>query len=261
MSTTVAAAVRSATAAMGTRFELVVASDDERAVRPLLEEAVSEIEALHARLTRFARDSLLSHINRVAAGSPVRLDRATFEMLRDAVAVTIRSGGAFDITLGTGAIVLDPDTFTIAFDRPGVTLVLGGIAKGFALDRAAGILRAGGITSALLHGGTSTVLAIGSPPDAQAWRVGLARGHQLPWVDLCDAALSVSRPFSQQLPDGETHIRDARDGAAIPENRFAVVIGPTACLADAWSTALAVLGERPAALGAEWQTFIEVEHE
>jgi thiamine biosynthesis lipoprotein len=259
LSATATTAVRAATAAMGTRFELVVAGDDHE-LRPVLEEAIREIEELHAKLTRFARDSLLSHINRSAAHAPVRLDRPTFELFAAAQSVHAASGGAFDITLGTGIVVLDPHTCTIAFDRASVALDLGAIAKGYALDRAGAILREGGVTSALLHGGTSSVLAIGAPPDAGAWRVGLARGHKLPWVELCDAALSVSRPFAQTV-DGAAHILDPRTDTSVQERRFALVVGPSATLADAWSTALSVLGARPAALTAEWITSIEVEHE
>ena len=254
-----ATAVRAATAAMGTRFELVVAGD-EHELRPVLEDVIRDIEELHNRFTRFARDSLLSHINRTAHHTPVRLDRGSFALFAAAQQVSGESGGAFDVTLGSGAFMLDPAACTIAFDRPGVTLDLGAIAKGYALDRAAATLREAGVASALLHGGTSSVLAIGSPPDADAWRIGLARGHQRPWVDLCDAALSVSRPFSQMV-DGEAHIRDPRSDTAVQQRRFALVIGPSAMLADAWSTALSVLGERPVALGDEWITSIEVEHE
>jgi FAD:protein FMN transferase len=244
---------------MGTRFELVVAGD-EHELRPLLEDVIRDIEELHSRFTRFARDSLLSHINRTAHQMAVRLDRGSFALFEAAQQVASESGGAFDITLGSGAFILDPGACTIAFDRPGVTLDLGAIAKGYALDRAAVILREAGVVSALLHGGTSSVLAIGAPPDADAWRIGLARGHQRPWVDLRDAALSISRPFAQTI-DGEAHIRDPRSSTAMRERRFALVIGPSAMLADAWSTALSVLGSRPASMGTEWITSIEVEHE
>lgn len=253
-------AVRGATAAMGTRFEIVVASDDEYRVRPFIEAALREIEDLHTKLTCFARDSLIAHINRNAFCTSVGLDVATFELFEQATAVRHQSRGAFDITLGTGNIVLDRNARTIAFDRAGVTLDLGGIAKGYALDCAAEILRAGGIDAALLHGGASSVLAIGAPPDGTAWRVALARACTLPYVDLCNQALSVSRPFSQ-IRIGRTHIVDPRSGAGLQHRFFAVVLGPSACLADAWSTALAVLGERPKNLSDQWTTCIELEHE
>jgi thiamine biosynthesis lipoprotein ApbE len=57
------------------------------------------------------------------------------------------------------------------------------------------------------------------------------------------------------------HIRDPRADTSVQERRFALVVGPSAMLADAWSTALSVLGERPVSLGDEWITSIEVEHE
>lgn len=260
MSAALLSAVRGATAAMGTRFEIVVASDDEYRVRPLIEAALREIEELHARLTRFERDSLIAHVNRNAFHTPVELDVATFELFERAIAVKHQSHGAFDVTLGTGDIVLDRAGRTLAFDRAGMMVDLGGIAKGHALDCAAELLRAGGIDAALLHGGTSSVLTIGAPPDRSAWRIALARARTLPYVDLCDQALSVSRPFSQ-IRNGHAHIVDPRRGAALPLRFRSVVLGPSACLADAWSTALAVLGTRPGSLAAEWTTCIELEHE
>jgi len=167
------AAVRSATAAMGTRFEIVVASTDGYSTHPIVEEALREIEDLHRRLTRFSADSLISHINRTAPFRPVRLDAGTFALLAAAQAVCRQSGGAFDVAVGSGSMILDESTCTVALSSPAVKLDLGGIAKGYALDRAAALLRENGVTAALLHGGTSSVVAIGSPPDAAAWRVAL----------------------------------------------------------------------------------------
>lgn len=245
---------------MATRFEIVVASDDPVGARPYLEAALHEIDELHRKLTRFSPDSLLSHINRTAATRPVKLDTEIFALLESASAVKAQSGGAFDIALGSGDIILDRAARTVAFERPDVSLDLGGIAKGFALDRAAAILREGGFDRALLHGGTSSVLALGAPPDAAGWRVALARSRALPWTELTDQALSVSRPFAQ-LVDGGAHIIDPRSRRRVLQRRFAVAIGPSAALADAWSTAISVLGDRPPTLGTEWTTSIEHEDE
>jgi thiamine biosynthesis lipoprotein ApbE len=90
--------------------------------------------------------------------------------------------------------------------------------------------------------------------------VAPARAHTLPYVDLCNQALSVSRPFSQ-VRNGHAHIVDPRSGAGVQPHCFSVVTGPSACLADAWSTALAVLGQRPDNLSNEWTTHIELDHE
>lgn len=244
---------------MATRFEIVLAGTDEQSAQCIAEEALREISELHDRLNRFATNSLIAHINRTAAFQPVRVDAATFGLLRAAQTVCEQSKGAFDVALGSGRFILDDASFTIQFEHGGVALDLGGIAKGFALDRAGAILRAEGVTSALLHGGTSSVLAIGSPPGADAWRVQLAHGARR-CIALADGALSVSRPHAQ-MRDGHTHIIDPHTRQSIAQRCCAVVKGPSACLADAWSTALAVLGERPQALSAEWMTSIEVEND
>jgi thiamine biosynthesis lipoprotein len=129
-----------------------------------------------------------------------------------------------------------------------VALDLGGIAKGHALDCAAARLAEAGITAALIHGGTSSVMAVGCPPDAPGWRVAVGPGdHDV--VVLVDRALSLSDPASQLDATGRCHIVDPRIGngtmnAGAQGDRVAV-IGPSARLADAWSTALAVLGRVP----------------
>ncbi|MEX2281526.1 MAG: FAD:protein FMN transferase [Gemmatimonadota bacterium] len=277
-----------ATAAMGTRFELVLSGDDDIALRAAGESAVAEIERLHSLLTRFRGDSLLSHINRTAAHAPVRLDADTFALFQDAQAVYRESAGAFDVTLGTGMrqIVLNAEMHTLRFSdarsairdpqsairdptpairdpqsairnpRSGMPcLDLGAIAKGHALDCAGRILRDHGVNSALLHGGTSSVLAIGSAPGEPAWRVALAHHPYRLIVDLCDAALSVSCTLGDRTHN-VGHIVDPRTLTCIERECYAAATGPSARLADAWTTALVVLAERPAALGSEWTTWL-----
>ena len=75
--------------------------------------------------------------------------------------------------VGMRQVTLNERDFTIRFAREGVMLDLGSIGKGYALERAAGLLREAGVSSAFLHGGTSTVCVLGAPPDARAWRVAL----------------------------------------------------------------------------------------
>ena len=70
-------------------------------------------------------------------------------------------------------VELDEADLTVRFARPGVQLDLGSVGKGYAIGRAGELLRQAGLTRALLHGGTSTVLAMGTPPNAEAWRVAL----------------------------------------------------------------------------------------
>ncbi|MCA9312231.1 MAG: FAD:protein FMN transferase [Phycisphaerales bacterium] len=273
--------VRLATHAMGTRFELVLAGSDEVMLRAAGEEALAEIEAWDAALSLFRRDSRLSHINRHAAAAPVRVDPLTLNLIDAALEVARRSRGAFDPTVaplmrqqgfhqhGSGAgdpdsvgadgVEIDHEHATIRFRRAGMALDLGGIAKGHAIDLAAEILRDAGVTTALIHGGTSTIRALGTPPGARGWGIRLAHAPVDADVDLCDQAMSVSSPSGRTITaaDGERgHVLDPRTGRSA-EAAVAVTIGPSARDADAWSTALLVLEDVPASLPAEITGYVD----
>lgn len=260
--------LRLAALAMGTRFEVALPFPanglPERDLRAAGEAALDEIALWHERLNRFSPDSLVSHINRSAAAAPVRLDDETFALFADAMVVWRASGGAFDVTMapvkarlgfkdgavpsrGEGgmasAIVLDRVRGTIAFAQDEVSVDLGGIAKGHALDRAAALLRAAGVRSALLHGGTSSVAALGVPSGESGWRVRVGLGARQAVV-LADSSLSVSDPSSQRRLTGADHIV-APAGFHDRHACAVTVSGPSARLADAWSTALAVRGDLP----------------
>ena len=233
---------------MGTRCELAVVTDGLAAVDcdAVAESALREIEEWHQRLTRFEPDSWLSHVNRTAAHEPVRLDDETFALFADAIDVWRDSSGAFDITRGDGAaLALDPHTRTLRFLYDGVSLDMGAIGKGHALDCAAVCLRSHGVTRALVQGGTSSAVALGKPADAGAWRIGVDKFV----LDLVDESFSLSDEASQPDALFGRHIVDPRmaeDAAPTHDARRVVVTGSSARLADAWSTALAVLGEIPA---------------
>ncbi len=218
---------------MGTRFELVMPAGNFATTRAIGEAALAEIEDCHRRFSRFERSSLLSHIMRSAERGPVSVDRDTFDLFRDALSVHQDSDGAFDLTVparGMDAIELDSAASTIRLTRE-IPLDLGGIAKGHALDLAAGVLREHGVSSAFVHGGTSSAFGIGAPPGAEGWRVELAGGGE---VTLRDSALSVSAVW-----EGNPHPTiDPRTGEEVPGPRRAVVTGPSARLCDAWSTAI-----------------------
>jgi FAD:protein FMN transferase len=188
--------------AMATRFELVLHGDDPVRLRAAGEEALSEIERLERLLSFYRSDSEITAINRRAFGEPVRVSGEVFRLLRGCAEVFAASAGAFDVTIGPlmrawklaggqGAVpdaealaaaravtgfahvVLDERAQTVRFGRDGVAIDLGAAGKGFAVDAAIGVLQELGVTSALLHGGTSSVHALGAPPGEDGWRVAL----------------------------------------------------------------------------------------
>ncbi|NUP95764.1 MAG: FAD:protein FMN transferase [Planctomycetaceae bacterium] len=167
--------LRLATRAMGTRFELVLAREDEPCWRAAGEAALECIEACDERWSLFSSSSLVARINREAARTPVRLDPELYELLERCLELREMFDGAFDVAIGRRmralgfrgepaaathareGFELDPMTRSIRFTTPDTALDLGSIAKGHALDLAAALLREHGVDSALLHGGTSSV--------------------------------------------------------------------------------------------------------
>jgi len=270
--------------AMGTRFELVLAGGDPHRLRAVGELALREITECHARFNLFDPGSWLNTINRRAGEEPVPLDDLTFQLLKACQQVYTDSVGAFDITVapmmhaaglhrydvrdaedeidgvrsrvGMQHVQLDHIAKTIRFTRAGIALDLGAVAKGFAIDLAVELLIEHGITRALLHGGTSTAAAIGSPPGQDAWHIKLPNPNNSPdqidtTIALNDNAMSVSAPTGRMIESqGQMigHVLDPRTGESAMTLPFAAAVGPSACLADAWSTALLVLGHRPDAM-------------
>lgn len=260
-----------ATEAMATRFELVLADGgDETRLRAAGESALAIVEECEREWSAFRADSFLAHVNREAARRAVPLSDDQFELFAACDDVWRASAGAFDPSVapllaaldrrggeldvvraresvGWNAVLLDRERRTLRFTREGVALDLGAIAKGHALELAAAELRAAGVVNAFLHGGTSSVLALGAPPDADAWRVALEGGDGAPVVALRDAALSVSAQHGRTLADGSGHVLDPRATTSTPNEALVAIAHRSARLAEAWSTAILVQREPSAA--------------
>jgi FAD:protein FMN transferase len=270
--------------AMGTRFEVVLPAapeDDPLHLLAAAEEVLDEIERLEAQLSRFRPTSELSGLNARAAFEAVRTEPRLFTLLCQALALSHATEGAFDPTVGplleawgfssgrgslpdpalvaearartgAGLVELDEEASTVRFLREGMLLDLGAIGKGYALDRARKLLEDAGITRALVHAGTSTVLALGSRPEREGWRIAIrdprASGEQpqlLGEVELRDRALSVSAPHGRSFTtEGREygHVLDPRTGEPTRGVLLSAVSHPSATLTDALSTALLVLG-------------------
>jgi thiamine biosynthesis lipoprotein len=269
--------------AMATRFEVVLPGTNTSALRAAGEEALEEIERLEGQLSLYRPTSEIAHANARAAHKPVRLSPPVFKLLQHAQQLHQETAGAFDITIapliqcwgfmgGTGAlpapaalkaarrkvgmhlVELDAKDFTVRFKRPGVMLDLGAIGKGYALDRAVDILCEAGISNALIHGGASSIYALGRPPDAEAWKVAIearprgTTGAPIPLavVPLREESLSVSAVWGKMFQSGDKifgHIIDPRTGAPADNVWLAAIVLPSATEADALATALLIDGK------------------
>jgi FAD:protein FMN transferase len=264
--------------AMATRFELVLHGENSGKLRAAGEEALAEVDRLEARLSLYRPSSEIARVNARAARQPVRVSPPVFRLLQHAQQLHRETGGAFDIAIaplvrcwgfmdggsrapglaeiaaarqraGFRHIMLDESDWTVRFDAEGVMLDLGAIGKGYAIDRAADILREAGLTSALLHGGTSTVYGLGCPPESEGWKVAIAEAPDAPKlhaaVVLRDSALSVSAVWARSFEaNGKKygHIIDPRTGGPVNNSVLAAVGLPSATETDALSTALLVAG-------------------
>lgn len=263
--------------AMATRFELVLPGDSEASLRAAGEEALAEVERLENQLSLYRPGSEIAQLNARAAHEPVRVSPEVFALLQHAAKLSAETDGSFDITIaplvrcwgfmgasgrmpnpaevqaacevvGMDQVLFDSAERTVRFARPGVMLDLGAIGKGYAVERGGAILREAGVTSALFHGGTSTISAIGHPPDAECWRVavdmpdGVALRRE---IQLCDESLSVSAVWGRQFQSGEQkfgHVINPRTGQPVATAVLAAVVLPAATETDALSTALLTLG-------------------
>ena len=267
---------------MATRFEIVLHGERPASLRAAGEEALRLVEELEAQLSLFQPGSEIAHLNVRAAREPVRVTPALFSLLQHARRLHEESGGAFDITIaplvrcwgfmggkgrlprpeevaaarakvGMGLVQLNPGDLTVQFARDGVMLDLGAIGKGYAIERAAEVLREAGVTSALIHGGTSTVQAIGQPPGEECWKIALETPFRSPetptllaTVPLKDEAMSVSGIKDHCFEAGGRtfgHIIDPRTGEPALGAVLAAVVLPSATETDALSTALLTLGQ------------------
>ena len=265
--------VRAAIDAMATRFELVIVADgmETGRARAIGEEALAEIARLEDRLSLFRPSSDIAGINRAAAERPVAVSHVLFSLLQRCMEFSAACDDAFDMSVGPltrlwkGAatvppasaidearrrsgwrhIVLDADGSTVRFTRSGVTIDLGAAGKGYAVDRAIEVLRSHGVARALLHGGTSSVHALGTAPGGGPWRVGWSGDRRRNAFELCDAALSVSAVHGRTFSSGGRdygHVIDPRTGWPTADTASAVVTGPASFDCDALSTALLVRG-------------------
>ncbi|MGC8668756.1 MAG: FAD:protein FMN transferase [Chthonomonadales bacterium] len=264
---------------MATRFEAVLWGASEERLRAAGEEALAEIQRCEALLSRFLPGSDIYEVNARAADQFVRVDPRVLALLDRVRVLHDASHGAFDITVGplrrawgfdgaTGSvpapealeraravvgmnlIELAAAYMSVRFLKPGVELDLGAIGKGYAVERAAEVIREAGVPGALIHGGTSTVQAIGHAPDGNPWRVGVRHPNDpsdtvgVAYLEEC--ALSVSAPHGKAFrADGRQygHVLDPRRGCPVEGALLAAVRCPSATDSDALSTALLVLGE------------------
>src|SRR5262245_39892048 len=263
---------------MGCLYAVVIYGRDLARLREAATAALDEVDRIDRLMSNYKNDSELSRVNREAAKAPVKVDPELFDFIAECLRYSRGSEGAFDITVGplmkawgffrgegrmpgeaeldrarNGVgyqhVILNQKDGTIFFDRAGVELDLGGIAKGYPVDGAVAVLKRRGVRSALLSAGGSTIYALGAPPGKTAWEIELQdpvdRDKIATRLRLKDRALSVSGSYEKFFEiDGArySHIMDPRTGRPVQGVLSVAVITGDGLSGDALDNVFYVLG-------------------
>jgi thiamine biosynthesis lipoprotein len=267
-----AAAVTEVHYVMGTYFRITAEGQDEGDTRSALRRCFTTARAFDARFSRFEVHGELSQLNAHADDATTATVSPEMAALLDAaLQLAGATNGAFDVSAGsltrlwrTAAEWPSPQAITQAREaagrgvlalagttlhrRPGVLIDLDGIAKGWAIDRCVAQLREDGVERAFLSFGESSLYALGGPAATTGWEVllrDLTGKRALGTLTLRDEAVSVSSVYGHERRIGARrvgHIVDPRSGLPLRAPALAVVVAPSATVAEAFSKALLVDG-------------------
>jgi thiamine biosynthesis lipoprotein len=229
--------------AMATTFKVVIVGSDPVYARQAAAAAFAELDRLENLLSRHVENSDLARIHRLRAGQTTVVAPDTFECLSIALDIQAATGGAFDVAYGSATPIgseprfeLDAVRHTVRVRADGVRLDLGGIGKGLALDRMAGLLQEWDLPSALLAASTSTLLALAAPAGERGWLVHIGPDHAPRKLLLTHRAISGSGTAVRG-----SHIIDPQTQRPADRRCRAWAAAPTGAVADALSTAFMIL--------------------
>lgn len=264
--------------AMGTRITLTLWTDDEAEAARGAAAVFEEFRRVDRLMTSWLEDSDVSRINAAAGARAVKVDPEVMKVIGKAQAVARASGGAFDITVGAfrglwkfdqdrdgtipdpaavrarlplvgyRGVKVDARRRTVKLARAGMRITLGGVAKGYAVDRAVKLLRARGFADFILQAGGD--LYVSGRRGDRRWRVGIrdprgSSGATFAVAEIEDRTFSTSGDYERSvIKDGVRyhHILDPSTGRPVTRSRSVTVMAEDAFTADAWSTALFVMG-------------------
>lgn len=263
-----------AQAHMGTEVSVYLWHDDPDVAQQVVDAIFSEVVRLDQLMSTYIDDSRMSEINRDAAERPVVAGDELFRLILRSLDISVLTHGAFDITYDSVGqhydfragkrpdeetiaeeiqridyrlVETDRDAGTIKFLRPGVRINLGGIAKGYAVERGIEIAQKYGVRNARVTAGGDTRLLgdrLGQP-----WMVGIQNPRNeeevAVTIPLENEAISTSGDYERFfIENGERyhHIIVPSTGTPAGEVHSATIIGPDAVLTDALSTSVFVMG-------------------
>jgi len=237
---------------MKTTFTLRICHLEREHAAYLAHLAFEELDRLEGKLSRYIEDSDIARINLMQAGETLYITEETHTCLLLALDYYVQTGGLFDITLGRaiehrkekhegpapaieGSLIIHPDRPAVTCQTPGRVLDLGGIGKGFALDRLKDFLIEWRVESALLAAGASTQLAFGET----SWPIEVIGEKDRQRLHLKNAALSASGTSIQ-----EAHIVAPPELEGSTHHPRVWVVHHSATWADVWSTTAMLMSQK-----------------
>jgi FAD:protein FMN transferase len=263
---------------MGTFVTVWFWTDKEEAAAKAAEAVFAEMKRLDATMTTWTETSEVSRVNANAGKKPVAVGPETFAVVERALDMSKKSGGIFDISFGAfkgvwkfdedidGSlppeadvkqrlalvnykhIVIDKNKRTVFLKKAGMSINLGGIAKGYAVDRCAALLRKAGFKDFMVQAGGDMYVA--GKKGTDPWVVGIRdprgeRDEMFALMPIEDHAFSTSGDYERGfVKDGVRyhHILDARTGYPAGASRSVTIRAKDAFTADAWSKVMFILG-------------------
>lgn len=273
---------------MGTTVRVVLYAPSSERAEQGRKAAFAVMKDVDDAMSDYKPDSELNRLSRAAGGGPQPVSQPLFDVLEASLRTAELSNGAFDVTIGPlirlwrrsrkelklpsddelraaralvdyRKLILDPKKRTAELRGEGMALDLGGIAKGYACDRALAALRALGLTRALVDTGGG--MALGDPPpDSPTWRIGML-GDSSRVLLLSNCGISTAGDVEQFVEIGGrrySHIIDPATGLGLTNRAMATVIAPTGLLSDALDTPICIAGLKLAGEGVEaWTQWFE----
>lgn len=259
---------------MGTRMEVKLWHESESEARRLIAAAMAEFDRIEAGMSTYRADSEISRVNERAADAPVPVSAEFYGLIRRSLEMSVLSGGAFDITYDSVGqlydfrnrrrpseseieahlpeidyrhVVLEPATRTIRFTTPGTRINLGGVAKGYSVERVIALLREAGVRHAFATAGGDTRLL--GDHKGRPWVIGVRdpddAGRLITSLSLADEAISTSGDYERYFDEDGVrhhHILDPSTGKSARGVRSATIVGPDAVMTEGLTKTVFILG-------------------
>jgi len=264
---------------MGARFDFTIVAGDSLSAERYIDSAIAEVSRIEFLISDWKPASQVSQVNAAAGSHPVKVDREVFELTQRALRFSEITNGGFDISfaamdrvwkfdgsmtamptpeairksvekVGYKNIVLDSVSCTIFLRLPGMKIGFGALGEGYAADRCRDMMLARGVKAGIVNG-SGDMATWGTQPDGKPWNIGITnpkdRDQLFAVIPLKEGAVTTSGSYEKYVVfDGKrySHIINPATGYPVTGLTSVSVFGPSAEMANGFSTSLMVLGEK-----------------